>query len=230
MKAFLNWSGGKDSALCLQQARRQGFLVEALVTMISLEEGRVSTHGVRKELVERQAEAIGLPLHFVSLPLRPSMAAYESAVNKMNSSLKAAGFTHALSGDLFLEDLKAYREKLYAADGLQTAFPIWKKDGQVLLKEFFSEGWKAIVVSVDGSKLDASFCGRELENSFIADLPAGTDPCGENGEYHSFVYDGPPFRQPVNFAKCLIRTDNSPSSGRPGEFTSFHYCDLLPAS
>ena len=235
MKAFLNWSGGKDSALCLYTARLQGLNIEALVTTINSSTNRISMHGVQRSLLEHQATALGLPLYTIELPEMPGMKEYEEAVSQMNQRLKRQGFTHAVSGDLFLEDLKTYREDLYARDGLQCLFPLWKKDTEELIRSFFSLGFKAIIVCINNRYLDKSFCGRLLDASFVNDLPANADVCGENGEYHSFVFDGPLFSTPVSFTRGEIVFKEYASPKKEDEcFTvprppaGFYFCDLVP--
>ena len=232
----MNWSGGKDSALCLYESRRHGPAPEALVTTVSAASGRVSMHGVHGSLIAQQAASVQLPLHL--LPLEGTgMQAYEEAIGQANRSFRARGFTHALSGDLFLEDLKVYREGLYARDGLAAALPLWKKDTATLLRDFISLGFKAIVVCTNESLLDKSFCGRLLDESFLNDLPAQVDACGEHGEYHSFVFDGPGFREPVRFCTGELVRRSYPAPLQPGNdcFTDpqpaagFYFCDLLPA-
>jgi uncharacterized protein (TIGR00290 family) len=220
MKSFLNWSGGKDSAWCLYKAREEDVAPAALVTSVNGEQGRVSMHGVRRELLERQAEAVGLPLYTVELPEEPSMDDYEQEISRSNQSLKQHGFTHALSGDLFLQDLKEYRQRLYAKDGIGCVFPLWKTDTRELLHQFIASGFKAIIVCVNPALLDPGFCGRLLDHQFLQDLPSSVDPCGENGEYHSFVFDGPLFRFPVPFQKGETVT-------RPYMGSEFHFCELL---
>ena len=200
-KAFMNWSGGKDSGLALHKAMREGVPVAALVTSVSAAHNRVSMHGVRRELLEAQAVSIGLPLHTVELPEMPDMKTYEDTLRGMNRSLVAEGFTQAVFGDIFLEDLKAYREELLFEDGLQCLFPLWKRDTRALMTQFIRDGFKAVVVCVNSAVLDESFCGRLLDESFVNDLPANVDPCGENGEYHSFVFDGPLFSSPIAVKK-----------------------------
>jgi uncharacterized protein (TIGR00290 family) len=233
MKAFLNWSGGKDSALCLYKARQQGLNIEALVTAVNTGTNRISMHGVERTLLEQQAASIGLPLYTVELPEQPGMEEYELAISATNQKLKAKGFTHAVSGDLFLEDLKAYREKLYAKDHIDCLFPLWKIDTKELMQTFLALGFKAIIVCVNSAFLDKSFCGRLLDESFIKDLPAGVDVCGENGEYHSFVFDGPLFSKPVAFTKgeIVFKEYPAPQSNdcftTPQPPTGFYFCDLL---
>jgi uncharacterized protein (TIGR00290 family) len=236
MKAFLNWSGGKDSALCLHKAKQEGIKIEALVTTINSSTDRISMHGVRRTLLEQQAAALRLPLYLIELPEQPDMAAYEQAISQANQLLKAKGFTHALSGDLFLEDLKLYREQLYAKDGLEYLFPLWKIDIKELIQSFFASGFKALIVCVNAVFLDKSFCGRLLNASFIKDLPANVDVCGENGEYHSFVFDGPIFSQPIAFKKgeLIFKEYAAPKTEKQNCFTTpqppagFYFCDLLP--
>jgi uncharacterized protein (TIGR00290 family) len=236
MKAFMSWSGGKDSALALVKGLEQNIPVSALVTSVARATNRVSMHGVRTELLQRQAASLGLPLQTIELPDMPGMQVYEQTVRETHRVLKADGFTHGVFGDIFLEDLKAYRETLLAQDGLQCYFPLWQRDSGVLLEEFLAAGFKAIVVCVDGTRLDKSFCGRLLDHSFFNDLPPTVDPCGENGEFHSFVFDGPGFAAPVPFRKggMVVKEYAAPSGSddcfaEPGAVTPYYFCDLLPA-
>ena len=236
MTAFLNWSGGKDSALCLYEAMQNGIAVSALLTSFNTSTDRVSMHGIRRSLLQQQAASLGLPLHTLELPESPGMEAYESELRQLHQSFKEQGYSHSLYGDIFLEDLKAYRESVAAKDGVQAHFPLWKKSSNELLQNFFSLGFKAIIVCINDQYLDKSFCGRLLDESFIADLPPGVDLCGENGEYHSFVFDGPLFSKPVPFVKGDIIYKAYPAPKQPGEecFTTpkpiagFYFLDLLP--
>jgi uncharacterized protein (TIGR00290 family) len=200
-RAFMNWSGGKDSALAFYKAKTEGIAIDALLTSVNSDTSRISMHGVRRELLDKQAAAIGLPLHTIMLPEMPGMQAYEHAVHNKHNELKKAGFSHAIFGDIFLEDLKNYREDLLAKDELQCLFPIWKMDSREVMQQFILLGFKAIVICVNNAVLDQSFCGRLLDESFVQDLPPHVDPCGENGEYHSFVFEGPIFSAPVSFTK-----------------------------
>lgn len=197
----MNWSGGKDSAMALHKAQQQGINVEALVTTVNTATNRISMHGVRRELLVAQAAAIGLPLYTVELPEMPDMKTYEDAVRQRHRRLAAEGFTHAVFGDIFLDDLKAYREERLFEDGLECLFPLWKQDTKALMKRFAANDFKAVVVCVNSAALDKSFCGRLLDETFVNDLPANIDPCGENGEYHSFVFAGPVFSRPIAFKK-----------------------------
>lgn len=234
MKSFFNWSGGKDSALCLYKAQQEGLNVQALVTTISQSTDRITMHGVRRQLLQQQAASIGLPLHMIELPSSTGMNVYEEAIRKKNNELKDQGFTHAISGDLFLQDLKRYREELYATDGIECLFPLWLSDTKELLLQFIAQGFKAIVVCVNAAYLDKSFCGRWLDESFINDLPPGVDVCGENGEYHSFVFDGPVFVQSIAFEKGETVYQEYPAPKTDDCFTQpqpasgFYFCDLIP--
>jgi uncharacterized protein (TIGR00290 family) len=236
MKAFMNWSGGKDSAFSLYKIKDKRPAIGALVTTMNARTQRVTMHGVRRSLLEKQAEAAGLPLVQVDIGDEPGIKTYEDAIHESNERLKREGYTHVVSGDLFLEDLRAYKEGLYQRDGLEMLFPIWKMDSKLLLEEFLNAGFRAVVICVNGKVLDQSFCGRELDRSFIEDLPEGVDPCGENGEYHSFVFDGPIFSEPIEFEKGGITFRKFPAPKlledgdimpqRPDE--GFYFCELLP--
>jgi len=234
MKAFLNWSGGKDSAFCLYRAKQQDLDIDALITVVNQKHDRISMHGVRRELLNQQAASIQLPLHSIELPEQASMSIYEEAISKSNQLLKREGFTHVVSGDLFLEDLKIYREQLYAKDNLECLFPLWKVNTKEMLKEFISLGFKSILVCVNTNFLDKSFCGRLIDESFLNDLPSDVDPCGENGEYHSFVFDGPVFSKPIQFEKGEIiyqeypspKTDDCFQTAQPP--AGFYFQDLIP--
>jgi len=229
----MNWSGGKDSALALYKAKEEGIPVEALVTSLNSSTDRVSMHGVRRKLLERQASSIGLPLYTIELPEMPGMQPYEDAVNKTHRQLKEDGFTHGLFGDIFLEDLKNYREGLLAKDGLQCIFPLWKMDSGEIINEFVALGFKAVIICVNSSYIDRSFCGRLLDGSFSNNLPDNVDACGENGEYHSFVFDGPLFLSPVCFEKGEVvfkeyaapKTDDCFTT--PQTTTGLYFQDLL---
>ncbi|RTQ46624.1 adenine nucleotide alpha hydrolase [Hymenobacter gummosus] len=232
----MSWSGGKDSALGLYHALRAPALRPAhLLTTLNEHYGRVAMHGVRAELLQAQARRIGLPLTEVWLPEMPSMEIYEQRMTAALDELAAGGVRTSLFGDLHLADLRQYREQQLARIGWQARFPIWHKPAAELLAEFFDLGFRAIVVCVSEQHLDQSFCGRELDRDFIRDLPATVDSCGENGEYHSFVYDAPYFSQPiaVQRGELLRRTYQSPAAATDDEpdplGAAFWYCDLLPA-
>lgn len=207
--------------------------IEALVTTVNTATHRVSMHGVRRELLQQQAAELDLPQCIVELPEMPGMQAYEDSMHSMHRQLAAKEFTHAVAGDIFLQDLKAYREELLFENGLQALFPLWQLDSKELMRTFIKLGFKAVVVCVNNSYLDQSFCGRLLDESFIADLPPGVDPCGENGEYHSFVFDGPGFTRAVAFEKGAIVFKEYPAPKTGDCFmhaqpaTGFFFQDLL---
>jgi uncharacterized protein (TIGR00290 family) len=221
---LFSWSGGKDSALALYVLLQQPeeWEVIGLLTSVADEYRRVSHHGVREEMLERQADSIGLPLDKLRIPISTAPctnAQYEALVGEKLAEYVARGVLHVGHGDIFLEDLRAYREKNLAKLGMTGVFPIWKRDTRELVESFVSLGFRAKLCCVEGSKLDDTFVGRELDLSLVEDLPPGIDPCGENGEYHSFVYDGPIFRWPIAFETGIkVCRDNR------------HYIDLLPAA
>lgn len=236
-QALMIWSGGKDSALALYHAQRNPhYTVTHLLTSVSAHYERVSMHGVRLALLAAQATRVGLPLTQLRLAETPTMADYEQAVLATFTSLRAQGVEVAVYGDIFLEDLRAYREQQLARAGLRGDFPLWQRAGAELLEEFWQLGFRAIIVCVNERWLDASFCGRLLDADFVRGLPPDVDPCGENGEYHSFVFDAPYFSSPIAFTKGEIvrRVYASPTgaaaSGPDDPFApGFWFCDLLPA-
>lgn len=173
--------------------------IARLVTTVNGHYERVSMHGLRICLLERQAEAIGIPLQMIRLPENPSMEAYGEIMSASLRNMKEERFEVSAFGDIFLEDLRKYREQQISESGLQPLFPIWKQDTTELIQAFTLEGFKAVIICLDSRKLDRSFLGREIDESFLRDLPEDVDPCGENGEFHTFCYDGPIFRQPVEF-------------------------------
>ncbi len=202
MKAALLWSGGKDSALALQRALADPAIeVTQLLCTITQPQRRVTMHGVPEALIARQAEAIGLPWQPIYLPASSDMRAYESAMSAAFSDCRAAGVSHLIAGDIFLADLRAYRERQFAEAGLQGHFPLWDEDTTALLQEFVSLGFRGLTVCVEAERLGEAWLGRALDDAFAQQLPPGIDPCGENGEFHSFVWDGPIFREPVSFTR-----------------------------
>lgn len=194
------WSGGKDSCLALHELRREPLReVAALLTTVTEMYDRISMHGVRRELLERQAAALGLPLEIVTIPPKCANADYEARIEAALLKWKERGVSLVAFGDIFLEDLRTYREENLARAGMQVVFPLWKRPTRELAAEFISLGFRAVTVCVDPRVLDDSFVGREINEKFLAELPLGVDPCGENGEFHSFVYDGPGFAKRVEF-------------------------------
>jgi uncharacterized protein (TIGR00290 family) len=227
IKTYFNWSTGKDSALALYYLlQNTDYSIDCLFTSVNAHYNRVSMHGLRKELLEQQIAAIGIPSKIIELPEQPTNVEYETLMKEKVNELLAEGYQCAAFGDIFLEDLKVYREKQLTPFGIKTIFPLWKKDTKELLTEFINLGFKAITVCVDGSKLDNSFVGRIIDHQFIADLPKNVDICGENGEFHTFCYDGPNFKQPVLFTKGEIVLREYDTNGFKSKFW---FCDLIPA-
>lgn len=235
-RAYFNWSGGKDSALALWKILQDKKIrIEYLLTSINSFHNRISMHGVRRELLEAQVAALNIPLTTIELPEQPSMSDYEAAMIQKLNWLRNQGITHSIFGDIFLEDLKKYREEKLATAGIECIFPIWKRDTKELMREFIAAGFKAIIVCINEKFLEKSFCGRIIDNDFCNDLPAAVDICGENGEFHSFVYDGPIFNKPINFKKgeIVYKEYAVPKTAdgnelAPGKNYGFYFCDLLP--
>jgi len=212
------WSGGKDSAMALHALLQQGDVrVTALLTTVTEGYERISMHGVRRELLEGQAESIGLPLHEVRIPPQCVNPVYEARMEQALRVHYNAGVRRVAFGDIFLEDLRAYREKNLAHIGMTALFPIWKRDTRELICAFHAAGFRAMAVCIDGKILGREFAGRELDESFFKDLPPNADPCGENGEFHTFVFAGPIFRHAIPV-----------HTGEVVERDSFIFCDLLP--
>lgn len=208
-KAYFNWSTGKDSALALYKIlQNKEFEVGTLLTNVNGEFGRVSMHGLREELLNKQAENIGLPLQKIHFPGDVTMSLYDEIMKKAMQNILQEDYKYSVFGDIFLGDLKAYRDKKLSEVGLKGVYPLWKQDTKALLKEFLELGFKAITVCVNAKLLDESFVGRIIDQKFIDDLPEGVDVCGENGEFHTFVFDGPIFNKPVAFeiGEKVLRT------------------------
>ncbi|PVW15682.1 Dph6-related ATP pyrophosphatase [Marixanthomonas spongiae] len=237
-QTYLNWSTGKDAALAYFFLKNNpDYHVSKLVTTINKDVGRVSMHGLHETLLDAQAESIGLPLQKIYLPKDTSMEVYNATMKETTRKLKSQAFTHAAFGDILLEDLKKYREEQLEAVGLKTVFPLWHHNTTSLMKQFLSLGFKAITVCVNAKLLDKSFVGRKVDEAFLNDLPHTVDPCGENGEFHTFVYDGPIFSQPVPFKigekvmKGYTPSKNDDEKCFSDDVkswdTQFWYCDLL---
>ena len=207
-RILLSWSSGKDSAWSLHVLRQRGeYEVVGLLTTFNEEAGRVAMHAVRRELVERQAAAAGLPLWAVPLPWPCSNEQYESLMARACAKAVSEGIEGIAFGDLFLEDVRAYRETQLKDTGLQPIFPVWGMPTRALAEEMIASGTRAKLTCVDTGKLDRSFAGREFDDALLSDLPAGVDPCGERGEFHSFVYAGPMLNGtvPVSVRETVVR-------------------------
>jgi len=226
-RAYMNWSGGKDSSLCLHRALQSGNLpVDFLLTSVNAFHNRISMHGVRRELLQAQADSIGIPLLTVELPEQPGMAEYERLMTEKVQFLKSRGCTRAIFGDIFLEDLKRYREEQLNNLGMRCEFPLWQLSTRQLVTDFIREGFKAIIVCVNDRYLDKRFCGRLIDESFLGDLPENVDPCGENGEYHSFVFEGPIFTNPIPFTNGDVVHRHYKAPGDNTQY-GFYFMDLL---
>lgn len=214
----LSWSGGKDSALALRILLEDPAVrVEALLTTLNRDLDRINMHGVRRELLEAQAESLRLPLWTNGVSTGSGNLEYEAAMAEAFTKCRLQGVSTVAFGDLYLEDIRAYRDRMISANGMRAIYPVWRRDTDRLIGEFLDQGFKAVVVCVDPSQLDPAFVGREIDAHFVADLPKGVDPCGENGEFHSFVFDGPIFHEPVQF-----------QLGETMSRQGFWFCDLLP--
>ncbi len=201
MKTLLSWSSGKDSAWSLHILRQKpGIEVTGLLTTVNATFNRVAMHGVRREILEAQAAAAGLALHVVELPWPCPNAEYEKRMGAFVAQAVADGVEAMAFGDLYLEDIRKYREDRLRGTGLKPVFPLWLRDTSALAHEMIGSGLETWVSVVDQSKLDASFAGRRFDASFLADIPAGMDPCGENGEFHTCVTAGPMFSKPIAIA------------------------------
>ena len=213
----MSWSGGKDCCLALYELQRAGTSVEALLTTLTADDDRISMHGVRRTLLERQAASLGVVLHPVSIPKNAANAAYESAMGEAFREYRERGVRTVAFGDLFLEDVRAFREALLARHGMEGVYPVWKRDTAAFVRKFLDLGFKAVATCVDGRALSPDFAGRLIDERFLSALPPHVDPCGENGEFHSFVFDGPSFQEPIRF-----------SIGETVLREGFWVCDLLP--
>ena len=241
-KVVFCWSGGKDSALALNRVQQDDrYEIVSLLTTCNAHFQRVSMHGVRLELLDAQAAAIGLPVEKIFVSQQSSNGEYQRKMAECLLAHKARGVTACVFGDIFLEDLKAWRDANLAQVGLRGVYPIWKVDSRELIREFFDLRFGTVICCVNDAWLDERSVGRIIDEEFIRGLPGDVDPCGENGEYHSFAYAGPIFRTPVRFTvgekayRPLEQTHPStaahatavPTGRRPTK--GFWFCDLLPA-
>ncbi|MGH7328513.1 MAG: ATP-binding protein [Polyangiaceae bacterium] len=217
-KAFVSWSSGKDSAFALLEVTSKGLAdIVGLITTITETYNRVAMHGVRDTLLDRQIAALGLPCIKVPLPAACTNEIYESRMAKAVDEIQALGVRHIVYGDLFLEDIRAYREEKLAMAGMTGIFPLWKRDTNALAHEMIAQGMVAHLVCIDPKKLDRAFAGRQFDRELLAALPPSVDPCGENGEFHTVVSGGPMFRAniPVEVGTVVDRD-------------GFVYTDVIP--
>jgi uncharacterized protein (TIGR00290 family) len=219
-RVVIGWSGGKDSALALREIQRGGeYEIAALLTTCTEGFRRISMHGVRCSLLKMQAQELGLPLRKVFIARECSNADYEARIKTALLEFKAAGINKVVFGDLFLEEIRQYRDRLLAEIGMTALYPVWGRNTRDLASEFVADGFRAALVCIDPRKLAPAFAGRMFDETLLRDFPADVDPCGENGEFHTFVFDGPIFRRPIGI--------------RPGPIVlrqNFYFADLLPAS
>jgi len=215
-KLLLAWSSGKDSAWTLHALRRQNIEVSALLTTINSSAARVAMHGVRRDLLELQAAAVGIPVWQIPLPWPCTNDDYEARMAEACRRAVAEGFGAIAFGDLYLQDVRDYRERQLAGSGLAPVFPLWEIPTAILARDMIDAGLRARLSCIDSRQLDPAFAGREFDRALLADLPPTADPCGENGEFHSFVYAGPMFREPIPI-----------ESGEVRNVDGFIYTDLL---
>jgi uncharacterized protein (TIGR00290 family) len=222
--AVINWSGGKDCAMALHKVlSERKYEPVRLLTTLGKTTRRVSMHGLREDLISRQAASLGLEIEKVFLPDAPSNAEYEHIMSKQWEKLAEQGISVSAFGDIYLDDIREYRDKQVAAMDIQNVYPLWKADTSELIRRFIELGFRAVVVAADNKHFGSDILGQELTTSFIEKLPGGVDPCGENGEFHTFVFDGPLFKKHVAFTpgkttkKTFGSTDNS-----------FWFLDLKP--
>ena len=218
-KAVLSWSGGKDSALALYELGKTGsYEIVALVTTIAQDHARVSMHGVRQVLLEQQAKSLGVALEKVFISTNISSEEYGYQMQEVLAKYQAVGVRSVVFGDIFLEDIRQYRQDNLSKVGMRGIFPLWKRNTDELARMFIDLGFEAVVSCVDSHALDKRFVGREFDEQFLSELPDSVDPCGENGEFHSFVYDGPIFRRRIlcTIGDVVLRENR------------FYYCDLVP--
>ncbi|HYB78904.1 MAG TPA: ATP-binding protein [Thermoplasmata archaeon] len=217
-RAVVSWSSGKDSAFALWEVLRSGELdVVGLLTTVTKDFGRVSIHGAREELLHRQASALGLPLRKVEIPYPCPNSLYEEAMGRAVRQMQEDGISRVIFGDLFLEDVRAYREARLASSEIRPIFPLWHRNTTELAREMLRSGLRARVVCLDPRRLPRTFAGREFDSAFLEQLPVGVDPCGENGEFHTFVTGGPMFVRPIPVV-----------AGPVVERDGFVFADLIP--
>jgi uncharacterized protein (TIGR00290 family) len=240
-KSIFNWSGGKDSAMCLHKIQQtKQYDIISLLTSVNESFQRISMHGVRVDLLEKQAKSIGLPLLKIQIPEITTMEVYDDIMKSSLLELQKKGVESSIFGDIFLEDLRIYRESKLAEVNLKGIFPLWKIPTDKLIREFIDLGFNTITTCVNDKYLDKSFVGRIIDHDFLKDLPSNVDPCGENGEFHTFVFDGPIFSEPISFIKGEIVYKNCTSGKQTESSTTididndnspfnngFWYCDLI---
>jgi len=233
-KTYFNWSTGKDAALALYHLKNKGtYHVDRLLTTLNTHHDRVTMHGLRRTLLLEQVRALEFPLTLVELPEEPTMEVYNAQLECAVNQLHSEGYTHCGFGDIFLEDLRNYRETQLRPYGIQCLFPLWQRNSRELIAEFLDLGFKAVVIALNSDVLDASFAGREIDKYFLNDLPSNIDPCGENGEFHTFCFDGPIFKRPVTFdiGEKVYKEYKRPGdqeNNKADPSMGFWFADLIP--
>ena len=218
-KVVFTWSGGKDSAMALYELQKvYNYEILALLTTITAGYDRISMHGVRNRLLEQQIESLGFSLERIYINKDSSNEEYEVKMKNALLRYRAQGVSLVAFGDIFLEDLRRYREENLLRIGLKGIFPLWRRDTTTLAHTFIDLGFKAVISCIDSKYLDKSFAGRVFDKQFLSELPLNVDPCGENGEFHSFVYGGPIFKSEIPYEKGEVVLRDS----------RFYYCDLIP--
>lgn len=231
---ILSWSGGKDSSYTLHRLQNdERYEVKYLLSTINGVYRRLSMHGVREELIEAQSKSIGIPLIKVYV-YEANNAEYEKQMGEMLLNLKSEGIHIVAFGDIFLEDLRIYREEKMKQVGMECLFPIWKQDTKSLIKDFIDKGFKTYTCCINDGYLDKSWCGRLIDDSFVKELPPAVDPCGENGEFHSFCFEGPIYKSPVSiiagettYKALVLNTKDHPTPIKDADTRGFWFCDLL---
>jgi uncharacterized protein (TIGR00290 family) len=236
-KAIFNWSGGKDSALGLYHCLNDKDIeVKYLLTTLSEQYKRISMHGVRKELLQLQTDNIGIKLKEIYLPESASLEIYDGIMKIAFEGLKDEGIEYSIFGDIFLEDLRKYREDKLAEVSMKGLFPLWQRPSREIIKEFIGVGFKTVIVCVDDQYLDKSFAGRVIDENLLNDLPENVDPCGENGEFHTFVFDGPIFKNRIDYElgeivhkeyKATTKDIDDNNGGKENQDAVFWYRDIL---
>lgn len=225
---YFNWSTGKDSAMALHSLlQKKEFSVDHLLTSVNASFDRVSMHGVRRALLERQLQSLSIPSSTLELPENVDMDEYQRIIEKAVQSLVAEGFYHTGFGDIFLEDLRAYREKQLSPYSIEAHFPLWKRNTAELIHYFVDNAFEAIVVCADEEKLGENFVGTRIDKDFLSKIPKGVDPCGENGEFHTFCYAGPIFKEPISFQIGEKVRRIYPKPNAEGQELAFWFLDLF---
>lgn len=228
-KTYLNWSSGKDAAFALYQLQQQGIAIDKLVTTVTANLDRVTMHGLRKSVLEKQLACIEIPSKIIELPENVNMEVYDETMLQAMMELMSEGYQQAAFGDIFLEDLRNYRDQQHESAGLGTIYPLWQKDTTELVYAFIEFGFKATIICIDNNLLDDSFLGRTIDAQLLQDLPPNVDPCGENGEFHTFCYDGPIFKQAVDIQLGAVVHKTYPitTSDKNTQAAKFGFIDVL---